>query len=874
MKRVVAFAIALALAMPLPAVAQKDKKRGAQAEAARKSPYGDFAQVTEGATLREGFFDTYQKGDKLLLAVPAERLGEDFLLVFEVAQGIGAAGLFGGTMLNIFEGNLVALERYGDRVFLLKRPHRYVAPPNTPERAAVELTYGSSVLESAKIESIRGDSALIIDVYDWLVSDLSNVGQRVRFAVSRRPGEPGSANFDRSRSYLESVKAYADNVNFRAKLTFGANRAAPLRTVPDGRYIPIAVHHTFARLPQDAMTPRLGDDRVGYFMTVHKDYSRDDTTYFMRYVNRWRLEPGERVGDLYRPVKPIVYYLDRTIPDRYRGFIAEGVEAWNKAFEKAGWKDAVRAELLPEDADAEDLRYATIRWNVSDQRGYGAIGPSIVDPRTGEILDADILIEAEMVLGFQSNWRSLAQPTALLEAMLDPSDEELEYAMAGGELPSFGAQFAAHGTLLRTILAARGGIEPNEPVPMEYVGQALKWVTMHEVGHTLGLRHNFGSSRDTPRDRLHDRFWAEERGVTGSVMDYHAPNVARETEVNGYYYSPAVGSYDEWIISYGYTRNPERAKELAREAGLPGHAYGTDVDAYGPGALDPTVNTFDLSSDPLGWGKDRVGLIDNLFGRLPERVLTDNSSYSDLTSSYLSLLGQYASALAPAIKYIGGQYYHNTRVGDLNDMGPFRPVPAAEQREALAFITQTAFAEDAFEVPRGVLAQFGPNRWIHWGSPTSFNGRLDYPFYEQVISIQSRMLNLLTHPYRLARIRDAELKFGSENVVTIPELFADLTQAIWSEVWTSPGRNIAPSRRDLQRVYIDRLTQILTDPPARMPADARSVARVRLRDLGERIGRRLAPPYSFDDYTYAHLAEAGERIEKALAAGLEVERRR
>ncbi len=873
MNRVVLLFIALALAAPLPAAAQKDKKKG-EAEQVKKSPYGDFAQVTEGATLREGFFDTYQKGDKLLMAVPAERVGEDFLLVFEIAQGIGAAGLFGGTMLNIFEGNLVALERYGDRVFLLKRPHRYVALPNTPERAAVELTYGSSVLASAKIESIRPDSALIIDVHDWLVSDLSNVGQRVRFATARRPGEQGCANVDRSRSYLESVKAFADNVNFRAKLTFSANRPAPRRTVPDARYIPVSVYYTLARLPQNPMTPRLGDDRMGYFMTVHKDYSRDDTTFFVRYVNRWRLERGERVGELYRPVKPIVYHLDRTIPDRYRPYIVEGVEAWNKAFEKAGWMDAVRAESLPEDADAEDLRFATIRWNVSDELGYGAVGPSIVDPRTGEILDADILMEAEMVLGFQANWRRLAQPTALLETMFYPSDEQLEYALGGGELPILGSELAAQGALLRVVLSARGEIEPQEPLPMEYVGQALKWVTMHEVGHSLGLRHNFGSSRDTPRERLHDRLWAEDRGVTGSVMDYHAPNVASENEVNGYYYSPSVGSYDLWAIAYGYTPDAGLASQLAREAGLPGHAYGTDVDAYGPGALDPTINVFDLSSDPLRWGKDRVGLIDHLFERLPQRVLSDNSSYSDLTAAYLALLGQYASALAPAIKYIGGQYQYNTRVGDANDVGPFRSVPAAEQREAMAFIAQTAFAEDAFEVPRAVLAQFGPNRWIHWGSPTSFRGRRDYPFYEQVTAIQTSLLTSLTHPYRLARIRDAELKFGRDNVVTIPELFAELTEAIWSEVWRSPGRDIAPSRRDLQRAYIDRLTEILTDPPARMPADARSVTRVRLRDLHERIVRRLTPPYSFDDYTYAHLTESRERVDKALAAGLEVERRR
>ncbi len=253
-------------------------------------------------------------------------------------------------------------------------------------------------------------------------------------------------------------------------------------------------------------------------------------------------------------------------------------------------------------------------------------------------------------------------------------------------------------------------------------------------------------------------------------------------------------------------------------------------------------------------------------------MLVDNSSYSDLTGAYRALLRQYARALAPAIKHIGGQYYHNTHVGDEFDRGPFSPVPVTKQQEALRFITTTAFAEDAFEAPRPVMANFGPNRWNHWGSSISYEGRLDYPFYEQVLGIQRSMLEQLTHPFRLARIRDAELKFGSADVVTIPELFEALSRAIWAEVWSTPGRNIAPSRRDLQRAYLDRMTLILTRPPERMPADARSLARVRLQDLNNRIRRRLAPPYNFDSYTYAHLVEVQARIAKALDAGLEAER--
>src|SRR5690606_32360791 len=198
------------------------------------------------------------------------------------------------------------------------------------------------------------------------------------------------------------------------------------------------------------------------------------------------------------------------IPERYRPYIKRGVEAWNRAFEAAGWKNAIRAELLPEDADPEDIRYATIRWNVSDQPGYGAIGPSIVDPRTGEILDADILIEHNMILGFKRDWRTKVSPGVALQEMLPATPEELAALAAGGEAASLGAAIAAPGATLRAFRAANGDIAPGESVPMEYVGQAIVWVTAHEVGHTLGLRHNFRSSTDTPLEKLTDADWAHE----------------------------------------------------------------------------------------------------------------------------------------------------------------------------------------------------------------------------------------------------------------------------------------------------------------------------------------------------------------------------
>jgi hypothetical protein len=833
-----------------------------------------FDDVVKGATHRPGFFDTYEKGENLYLVIPSAMLGNDFLMEFKIAQGMGTQGLFGGTMMSIFEGNVVALERHGDRVFLMQRPHRFRASEGGPAARAVDLTFSPAVLEQAKIESIRDDSALVVNVYDWVVSDLSGIGQQIRFAVSTTPGRPGQATFDKPRSYLESVKGFPDNLNVRAKLTFRPNEPVGWASAPDGRYLSLSIFYTFARLPETPMTPRIGDDRVGNFWTIHKDFSQEDSATFVRYVNRWRLEPGERVGDLWRPRKPITYYIDPNVPEEYRAGLKAGVEAWNRAFEAAGWKDAIRADPLPDGADPEDIRYATLRWNVSDQPGYGAIGPSVVDPRTGEVLDADILFESTMFTGFRNAWRTLSRPQTALEAfteVLELPASDMRVLDRGGELSSFATQFAAQGGLLQAVLVDRGELAPGDPVPMSYVNEAVKWVTMHEVGHTLGLWHNFRSSASTPFDRLHDRAWTEDHGVFSSVMEYPTPNVAPKGRPNGFYYNPGVGSYDLWAISYGYTPDDARAAALAREVADPRHLYGTNAEAAGPGALDPTINVFDLSADPLAWGRERTALIRGLWTTLPARVLDDNARYHQLSVAFQSLMGQYAQAVAPAVKYLGGQYINRDHVGDPNGRLPFVNVPRAEQRAALAFVIDAVFAERALALPADMLQRFGSNRWLQdWNSPTTWSGRLDFPYHELIAGFQAGVLAQVLHPFRLARIRDAETKFGITNVVTIPEVMDEVTRAVWSEVWAAPGRNVTAQRRDLQRAYVEQLAATLNAPPDRMPADGRAVARARLVDLNRRLAARLQPPATFDAYTTAHLQEMRAWIGKALDAGMNV----
>jgi len=865
-RHVLAFAMisaAFVIAPPFSVMAQDVVE---EEEAQEENLFEDFEELVEGAEVSPGFFDLYTKEGRLYLAVPADRLGQDFLMDMRVARGVGAAGLFGGTTLGSSEMSLMAFEKHGEDVYLVQRPHRFGAPSDDRAAAAVDISFGSSVVQSADVEALRPDSALILDVTGWFLSDLSGVGRLTRRVARGSNGQSGSTNFDRSRSYIDGVSSFPENTNIRAALTFRSGQPRSVPSVPDGRYIPVTIHYTLAKLPERRMERRMADDRVGHFMTVHKDFSAEDSTFFRRYVNRWRLEPGERVGDRRRPVEPITYYIDRTVPDEYRGWFKEAVENWNTAFEAAGWVDAIRALDLPEDADPNDIRYSVLRWNTSDDPGYGAIGPSKVDPRTGEILDADILFEANGFRSFRNTWRNIVNPVTAAEAFemaLGVGEfQDPDWGIPGVELPGFASALEAQGALAGLLLAARGELDPGDPLPNELLRQYTIWLVMHEVGHTLGLRHNFRSSASTPMDQLHNADFTGANGVYGSVMEYPTVNLAPPGEAIGDYYTYHVGSYDRWAISYAYTRNQNDANDIARGVADLGHMYGTDPDVRA--ALDPTIGMYDLGADPLAWGAERSALIRDLLPRIPEYVLQDNSPFVDLTNAYNQLMNEYARALAPAVKYIGGQYVNRDHVGDGRD--PFVNVPKDNQLEALELLVDRVFAEGAMELSPGVLQSFGANGYEPWGSNRTNRRRSDYPFHARTLELQSSVLNQILDPRRLARIRDSETKFGAGQVATIPEVMGSLTAAIWSELGLG---TISSDRRDLQRAYLDTMARLVVNPRDGTPADARAVARWELAQLRDRVDS--AQSGASDGYTRAHLFEALARIDKTLEAGLEAE---
>ena len=874
-------ALLSALALPVASFA-KDKPAPAKGDAAATpapdKPYGDWKKLTKDAEVMKGFITLYHKRENLYAELRPEQMGKPVLGIFSFARGIGQNFLLGGLPLN---NRLLEFDRSGDHVLVYEKNERFMAPAGSPIEKARDLSEANSVVASLKIESEQDSShAVLVDLAPFLVSDFTDLAEGMRGAFNGK-----SVRFDRDRSALGTIKTFPENDEIEALLTYTPNdrTGLDLNTVPDDRYIPITVHYSFSKLPEVPMTPRLADDRTGYFISAYKDFGRDTSeSFWVRYIHRWRLEkkdPNAAVSDV---VKPIVYYIDKTVPAEYRPYVKQGVENWQKAFEAAGFRNAIIARDAPDDPtwDAADVRYSSIRWITSSEPAFGAIGPSRVDPRTGEILDADILFEASFIQGFRNGYRRFVSPEALASSALPtltawPSFLDPDLRCDAGQ------GLADGGSLLHVGLLANGLLGPGDAVPIDYVGKALVWAVMHEVGHTLGLRHNFRSSTSTPMDKLSDAAWTHQHGLVSSVMDYATPNIQADHAKQGEYYSSAVGDCDVWNIRYGYmptgaaspTADQALMEKIAEESNQTGHEYSTDEDTYPLDALDPRTNIWDLGSDPLAFAKQRSIYLQSLWKspKFEEHVVGADGEYPVLRRAMDTLLGQYALTLGLAVKYVGGQYVSRTHRGQAGAHDPLEPVPAARQREALDFLSQRAFAADAFTLPPALLNRLAADRWTHWGLANSFSGpyRVDYNFNDRAFAIQSALLNGLLAPNLLARLREAESH--SAEPFRLSEYFDRMTRAIWGEVGApTPGGLRAlegpGTRRELQRAYVDRLANLVVSPPPAAPDDARALARLQLSRIDSRISRTMVANATLGDYTRGHFLETRARIKRALEA--------
>ncbi len=884
--RVALVAAALMLWLVATATAAEPKAKDGKAAGAPPSadkPFAEWSKTTKDATRVPGFIPLWKKRDNLYAEIAADRMNKPFLSIVSFARGIGSNYTLGGLPL---DDRMLEFQRSGDRVLLVECNTRFVAPAGSPIDKARDLSVGNSVIASFKIESEQDSTkTVLVDLASVLVSDMTDLGARLQGALGNV-----SVRFDKERSALGKVKNFPENTEVEALLTYTPNDRSrvALETVPDNRYIPITVHYSFSKLPDQPMTPRAADNRVGYFLTAMKDFGRDDKeSFWLRYVNRWRLEKKDPAAAVSEPVKPIVYYIDSTVPEKFRPWVKEGVEHWQKAFEAAGFRNAILAKDPPTDDpdwDPEDVRYSSIRWITSHEPSFGAIGPSRVDPRTGEILDADILFEASMFQNYANNYRRFAGPDAMAQSIL-PQDAlaSLPPGVGPDQVCMAGDALADAGAMQHVAMLMDGSLPPGAPVPDEYLKPAVVWAVMHEVGHTLGLRHNFRSSTSTPNDRLQDVAWTTEHGLYGSVMEYPTANIDPTRSKQGQWWTTGAGTYDLWAIRYGYTAtgaadvDADRAavRAIADESLQPGHEYSTDEDTYPADAPDPRSNIYDLGSDPLKYAKDRTAYLAGLWrgDRFEERIVGPSGDLTALRRAMDSVLQQYFIAAGMAVKYLGGSYVSRVERAQPGEVDPVRPVPAAQQREALDFLAQRVWAADAFAAPPRLLQRLAPTRWSHWGMGSGvFAGRHDYDFGNRVFASQRVLLSAVLAPALLSRMEEAESR--SSDAYRMSEHFDRLTRGLWGEVGGASAAGMraldgANTRRDVQRAYVDLLADMLTDPSPALPDDATALARLQLQRVDARCARVLAAGATLGDYARAHLLETRARIKRALEAGSE-----
>ncbi|MCF2148313.1 zinc-dependent metalloprotease [Desmonostoc muscorum LEGE 12446] len=877
-----------------------DSKPNPSAKPATKDDLQAFDEVVKDTVKQGGLFTLYRNKEKnkIYLEIKPEQLNKNFLAAATLESGIGERGIYSGMPLQDF---LFYFRRVDNNLQFVIRNVNFRTREGDPQVRSLARSFSDSVLYNISIKSIHPErKTLLIDLGDLLLTDLAGLS----FSL----GVPGSTD----QSYFGTSKAFPNNIEVESVLNFsgagGRDSKVPnfsFTSLADSRGFTLRVHYSLSQLPDKNFRPRLADDRIGYFITAYQDLSKDDRgDSFVRYINRWDLEKQDPKAAISRPKKPIVFWIDNAVPLEYRDAIKEGVLMWNKAFLKAGFKDAIEVQQMPDDAtwDPADIRYNTIRW-INTVDGYFAMGPSRVNPLTGEILDADILVDASFVRALKNEYRKIVQPnqaqnTTTLSALmqnrllcangLNAKDENLPQQtqeqqgllnnlskMAGEYDLCYGMEAAnqfAFGSLAMSLLPDN---MPNQDQVKEYINQYLRLIIAHEVGHTLGLRHNFRGSTLLPPEEMNNTEITKTKGLTSSVMDYIPPNIAPQGTKQGDYFPSMVGVYDEWAIKYGYipiqTSTPLAEKpileEIAAQSYKPELSYSTDEDVYD---LDPTADAWDNSGNVLLYSQWQLNNSRVMWERLDKRFPMDGDSYSDVSERFSTVLGNYFQQIYYTTKYIGGQSFYRVHPSEIPSgvnqrRLPFEPVPVEQQRQALETLQKYLFAEDALSFSPELLNKLAPSRWRHWGSSPQI-GRLDYPIHDLVLLLQGSVLRDLLSGDRLSRLKDIELKTKAENALTLPELFDTLQSGIWTEVIKPKDKpmKIASLRRGLQRQYLDILSSMVLRKQ-NVPEDARTLAWYKLKQLDE----KLKDVNSEDEYTKAHLLETRDRIEKILNAPLQ-----
>ena len=882
-----------ATASPTIQSGQKTVSNSASASGTQSS----FEKVVKDSKRIEGLLPLYKKEDKLFLEVPNKLLGKEFFITISIAQGIGSRSLLGGMSWGDGDDWVWTFRKRADKLQIVRKNVRFFAKSGSPEANAVANAYTDSVLFSVPILATSPSGGFLFDPEKIFFTDLPKIASQL-----------SGFSFAKDRTTWESTKGFADNVELRVAATYSSSGKSELETVPDSRAATLHVHYSISLLPQNNYRPRLADSRVGYFVTALKNFSEHNgDERFVRYINRWHLEKADPKAEVSPPKKPIVFWIEKTVPFEYRQAIRDGITAWNNAYRKAGFETAIEVRQQPEktDWDPEDINYNTFRW-ITSGRGF-AMGPSRVNPRTGQILDADIIFDADFVKHWRNEFENY-MPEGV--AWLTNSQENTNRTSLGwaessscrcGECNLF-AGHSFQNALGATALAATQDSLISDEEQKKLIQQGLRLVAMHEVGHTLGLRHNFKGSSVASINQINSKDNAGRRSATTSVMDYVPVNIVPEGNFQGPYYPTQLGLYDYWAIDYGYrpiggtTPKAELPTllKIASRSGEAQLAFATDEDTRA-GDPDPLSNRYDLGNDPISFAEQRSKVVQEIIPKLIERFTANDAGYDRVRHAFGVLLGAHGQANFFAARLVGGLYSSRSHRDDPQAKPPFRVVEASQQRKAMSLLSDQIFSDTSYQFPPEFYNQLVSTRWLHWG--TDNVDRQDYPVHEAVLKWQLRILEQLLDARTLTRLADNTMKVGPDvDCFTTSELLRALVNSIYSEVFEFKAADysdqkpvISSLRRNLQREALGELLRLSLGGGRRsglivtrfgsslgIPPDARSLANFHLKRLLNKVNNVLKEngeqeqKIVMDDSSRAHLEDVQRRIEAVLDAEIVV----